>query len=67
MSITVKELKEFLEDFPDDGEVWVGMDNLSNAVQEMTPLNSGRDILLELSSRAFGNVSDIQQINMKGK
>lgn len=55
-ALTVKELKKWLSQYPDDfnGEVWVeGSCNRSNAVYTLSPLNTRKDssdIILSVNS-----------------
>lgn len=45
--ITIRQLREFIKDLPDDGEVWVGdSQGLSNTCKRVIDLNKD-DILIE--------------------
>ena len=49
-SWTVRELREWLLQYPEDAEVWMATGwGLSSPVTEIWPLNGGKDVMLDNS------------------
>jgi len=51
-AITVAQLRTWLEQFPDNGEIWVSLRGLSNPVKTVWELNNG-SVIMELDDDAF--------------